>query len=184
MSSEEKPKGDPEEETAADEPSDKEVSDEDLSSLDSLGPDSDYSEFLSSVVSPKLRRAALRKLFSNAKFNVTDGLDDYAEDFSRHAPLGDIVPAEMRTRLKALAARAGSEPIATAAPATTTNHRGRAAALSAMTDLDVTPTSVVEFSSEGRLLIIGEREAALKVAGRMPAEFVCMVFTPGPEAQG
>ena len=47
MSSEEKTKAGPEEETAADEPSDKEVSDEDLSSLDILGPDSDYSEFLS-----------------------------------------------------------------------------------------------------------------------------------------
>jgi ferredoxin len=181
VSSEEKPKAGPEEETASDEPSDKEVSDEDLSSLDILGPDSDYSEFLSSVVSPKLRRAALRKLFSSAKFNVTDGLDDYAEDYSRHAALGDIVPAEMRTRLKALAARVGTEPSATAAPATTANHRARDAALAAMTDLDVTPTSVVEFSSAGRLLIIGEREAALKVASQMPTEFVSTVFTPGPE---
>jgi ferredoxin len=40
----------------------------------------------------------------------------------------------------------------------------------------------VEFSSAGRLLIIGERAAALEVAARMPAEFACMVFTPGPQA--
>ena len=129
MSSEEDPERSSKEEAAADEPSDKQVSDEELSSLDSLGPDSDYSDFLSGAVSSKLRRAALRKLFSSAKFNVTDGLDDYAEDFSRHAPLGDIVPAEMRARLEAMAARAGAEPESTAAPATTANHRARAAAL-------------------------------------------------------
>ena len=42
-----------------------------------------------------------------------------------------------------------------------------------MTDLDVTPTSVVEFSSAGRLLIIGEREAALEV-GRPDARRICL----------
>jgi hypothetical protein len=96
MSSEEKPEPDPEEENAEEESSEKEVSDEDVPPLDSLGPDSDYSDFLSRAVSPKLRRDALRKLFSSAKFNVTDGLDDYAEDFSRHAALGDIVPSQPR----------------------------------------------------------------------------------------
>ena len=182
MSSEEDSKGIPDEEAPTDEASDKEVSDEDLPSLDSLGPDSDYSDFLSSVVSPKLRRAALRKLFSSAKFNVTDGLDDYAEDYSRHIPLGDIVPAEMRTRLAAAAARAGADPGSKAAAQGTPNHQARAAALSALTDLDVTPTSMVEFSSAGRLLVIGERDPALQVAAKMPAEFICTVFTPGPQA--
>ena len=181
MSPEEDPERSPEQETAADEPSEKNVSDEQAPPLESLGPDSDYSDFLSRAVSPKLRRAALRKLFSSAKFNVTDGLDDYAEDYSRHAPLGDIVPAEMRARLEALAARAVTEPGSAKAPAATADHRARAAALSAMTDLDVAPTSVVEFSSAGRLLIIGERAAALEVAARMPAEFACTVFTPGPQ---
>jgi ferredoxin len=184
MSSEEKPEPDPEEENAEEESSEKEVSDEDVPPLDSLGPDSDYSDFLSRAVSPKLRRDALRKLFSSAKFNVTDGLDDYAEDFSRHAALGDIVPAEMRARLAAAATKAGVERGATAAPPTTPNHRARAAALSALSDVDVTPTSVVEFSSAGRLLVIGEREAALQAAARMPAEFACMVFTPGPKEPG
>ena len=100
MSSEEKPEHDPTEETKADEP-EKQKTDEDVPSLDSLGPDSDYSDFLSKAVSPELRRQALRKLFSSPKFNVTDGLDSYAEDFTQHAPLGDIVPAEMRARLEA-----------------------------------------------------------------------------------
>ena len=185
MSSEEKPESGPGAETPADEPSrdessEKQVWDEDVPSLDSLGPDSDYSDFLSRAVSPKLRRDALRKLFSSAKFNVTDGLDDYAEDYSRHAPLGDIVPAEMRARLAAVAARMSPDPDSTAAPPTTANHQARATAMAELSDLEVTPTSVVEFSSAGRLLIVGEPEAALQAAARMPAEFTCVVFTPGP----
>ena len=182
MSSEEKPERDPAAELDAEEPAEKELTDEDVPPLDSLGPDSDYSDFLSSDVSPKLRREALRKLFSSDKFNVTDGLDDYAEDYSRHTPLGDIVPAEMRARLAAVAARAGTKPGSTGAPRTTANHEARDAALSALTHLDVTPTSVVEFSSAGRLLVIGEQEAALRAAARMPTEFACTVFTPGPHA--
>jgi len=182
MSSEDKPERGAATETNGDEPAEKKPSDQDVPPLDSLGPDSDYSGFLSQNVSPKLRREALRKLFSSAKFNVTDGLDDYAEDFTRHTPLGDIVTAEMRARLGTLAQQASAAPGSAAAPATTANHQARAAALSGLTDLDVTPTSVVEFSSAGRLLIIGERDAALRAAARMPDEFTCMVFAPGPRA--
>jgi len=182
MSSDEKPERGPAAETDEDVPVEEKVSDEDAPPLDSLGPDSDYSDFLSRNVSPKLRREALRKLFSSAKFNVTDGLDDYAEDFTRHTPLGDIVTAEMRARLGTLAQQASAALGSAAAPVTTGNHRARAAALSGLSNLDVTPTSVVEFSSAGRVLIIGERDAALQAARRMPSEFTCMVFAPGPRA--
>lgn len=158
--------------------------DEDMPPLESLGPDSDYREFLSKAVSPELRRAALRKLFSSSKFNVTDGLDDYAEDYTRHAPLGEIVPAEMRRRLEALGARDDAAPGPTPAspPASTPIYEDRAAAASEVGKVEVTPTSVVEFSSTGKLLIISERDVALQAAARLPPEFVCTVFTPGPDA--
>jgi ferredoxin len=183
MSSEEEREDEHAEETEAAKPEGQKA-DEDTPPLESLGPDSDYSDFLSKAVSPALRRAALRKLFSSPKFNVTDGLDDYAGDYTQHAPLGDIVPAEMRRRIAAAATRAGTASASTVAPnlASTSDHHARAAALKAVADLEVTPTSVVELSSTGRLLIIGEREHALDAAARMPPEFVCMVFTPGPEA--
>ena len=71
-----------------------------LPDIDSLGEDSDYSAFMASGVDPSLRRKALRKLFSSAKFNVCDGLDDYCEDFTRWTPLGDIVTADMRHHLE------------------------------------------------------------------------------------
>ena len=87
--------------------------DEDMPPLESLGPESDYSAFMSPRVSPALRRQALRRLFSSPKFNITDGLDDYCEDFTKWRPLGDIVTADMRhqmeRRLKE-AMEAGEEP--------------------------------------------------------------------------
>lgn len=71
-----------------------------LPSLESLGEDSDYSAFLNADVPADLQRKALRKLFRSPKFNVRDGLDDYDLDFSSPEPLGDIVTAEMRHRLR------------------------------------------------------------------------------------
>ena len=72
-----------------------------LPPIESLGEDSDYSAFLASDVPADMQRKALRKLFQSPKFNVRDGLDDYDLDFSSPEPLGDIVTAEMRHRLRA-----------------------------------------------------------------------------------
>ena len=82
------------------EPTDAEAPTE-LPPLESLDENSDYSAFLNKDVPPDLRQQALRKLFQSPKFNVRDGLDDYDWDFSNPEPLGDIVTAEMRYRIKA-----------------------------------------------------------------------------------
>ena len=58
------------------------LTDADMPPIASLGSDSDYSGFLSPGVSEELRRLALRKLFHSPIFNVTDGLDDYDDDFT------------------------------------------------------------------------------------------------------
>ena len=91
--------------------------DEDMPSLDSLDENSDYSGFLSPGVSEGLRRRALRKLFSSAVFNIPDGLDDYDDDFTSFAALGDIVTSDMRHQAEVEAererqARADAEPSA------------------------------------------------------------------------
>ena len=77
-----------------------ELTDADMPPLATLGADSDYSGFMSSRVSESLRRAALRKLFHGKEFNVVDGLDDYAEDFTTFQALGDLVTADMRHMLE------------------------------------------------------------------------------------
>lgn len=74
------------------------LTDADMPPLDALDEQSDYSGFLSPGVSEELRQLALRKLFRAATFNVTDGLDDYDEDFTSFAKLGEIVTREMRVR--------------------------------------------------------------------------------------
>ncbi|RCX26580.1 DUF3306 domain-containing protein [Thioalbus denitrificans] len=79
-----------------------------LPPLESLDADSDYRGFLSPEVDEVLRRVALRRLFHLPAFNVTDGLDDYAEDFTQFAPLGDTVTHEMRRMLEREAERAAA----------------------------------------------------------------------------
>lgn len=80
--------------------------DDDMPPIDTLTVDSDYSGFFSPKVSDTLRKAALRKLFHSAQFNVIDELDDYAEDFTTFQSLGDIVTADMKHQLEMQAKRA------------------------------------------------------------------------------
>ena len=79
---------------------DPEPTDADMPPLESLTADSDYRGFMSSKVSESLRRAALKKLFLSAQFNVIDELDDYAEDFTTFQALGDLVTADMRHQIE------------------------------------------------------------------------------------
>ena len=74
--------------------------DADMPPLDSLGPESDYSGFMSPGVSDELRRLALRKLFRSPLYNITDGLDDYDDDFRSFAVLSEAFHAK-RTRSQA-----------------------------------------------------------------------------------
>jgi len=61
-----------------------------LPSLDELGPDSDFRGFMKPDVDDGVRRAALKQLFSDPHFNVADGLDVYAEDYTK---LESMAPA-------------------------------------------------------------------------------------------
>jgi len=82
------------------------LTDEDMPPIETMGEDDNYGDFLSPKVSEKLRKAALRKLFHGAGFNIRDGLDDYDEDFTFFEPLGDIVTADMRHREEMLERKA------------------------------------------------------------------------------
>lgn len=86
--------------TAVDAEPRQELTDADMPPLDSLHSDSDYSVFMSPGVSEQLRTRALRKLFHLPAFNVTDGLNDYDEDYTRFASLGNVVTQEMKRLLK------------------------------------------------------------------------------------
>ncbi|MBI3935410.1 MAG: DUF3306 domain-containing protein [Betaproteobacteria bacterium] len=63
--------------------------------LDELTIDSDFGAFFHPGVDEALRRAALKKLFSDPRFNVMDGLDVYIDDYSKSEP----IPEEMLKQL-------------------------------------------------------------------------------------
>ena len=81
------------------------LTDADMPAIDSLTPDSNFSDFLSPGVSDALRKRALRKLFHSEVFNLRDGLDEYDDDFTKFEKLGDIVTADMRHRMEMEAQR-------------------------------------------------------------------------------
>jgi len=63
---------------------------------DTLTFDSDYRQFFHPKVGEDVRRAALKKLFSDPRFNVMDGLDVYIDDYSKTEP----IPPEMLAGLR------------------------------------------------------------------------------------
>jgi hypothetical protein len=83
--------------------------DADMPPLALLTADSDLSDFFSPDVSENLRREALRRVFALPRYNLTDGLDDYAEDYTAYRPLGELVTAGLRQHRDRLAARTGAQ---------------------------------------------------------------------------
>ena len=77
-----------------------ELTDDDMPAVETLDEHSDFSMFLSPKVSETLRRQALRKLFHFQQFNITDGLNDYDEDYTDFETLGDIIPHDMKRMLQ------------------------------------------------------------------------------------
>lgn len=76
------------------------LTDADMPDLKTLDEDSDYSMFLSEKVTPALRKKALRKLFLSSKINVLDGLNDYDENYTNFAGLGDVIPYDLKQELQ------------------------------------------------------------------------------------
>jgi hypothetical protein len=66
-----------------------------LPPLDSLNFESDFKAFMQGKVEEGVKRAALKKLFADPRFNVMDGLDTYIDDYSIENP----IPDEMMARL-------------------------------------------------------------------------------------
>lgn len=51
-------------------------------------------------VDAETKKAALRSLFRQPEFNVRDGLNEYDDDFTKFASLGNLVTHEMKRMLK------------------------------------------------------------------------------------
>ena len=72
------------------------LTDADMPAIESLTADSDVSAFFNKGVSAALRKAALRYVFQQPKFNIRDGLNDYDGDYTVFEPLGDTITSDMK----------------------------------------------------------------------------------------
>ena len=69
-----------------------------LPPVESLTFESDFSAFMQPKIDEVIKRAALRKLFSDPSFNVMDGLDIYIGDYTQADPM----PAGMLEKLSSV----------------------------------------------------------------------------------
>ena len=90
-----------------------------LPPVEKLDFDSDYRAFFHPKVSEDTRRAALKKLFSDPRFNVMDGMDVYIDDYSKTEPIPPAMMAGLRQAQKILEWAKGEEkdePVERASP--------------------------------------------------------------------
>ena len=74
-----------------------------LPPVESLTIDADFSGFLHPEVDEGVRKAALKKLFSDPHFNVMDGLDVDIDDYSKPDPIPAAMLAGLRQAQNILA---------------------------------------------------------------------------------
>ncbi|MEP7299249.1 MAG: DUF3306 domain-containing protein [Burkholderiales bacterium] len=58
-----------------------------MADVAALSRDSDYARFVAGNVDVDVKRAAMKKLFSDPHFNVMDGLDTYIDDYGKPDPI-------------------------------------------------------------------------------------------------
>jgi hypothetical protein len=66
-----------------------------LDDVAQLTPEADFKPFMARQVTPEVRNAAVKKLFTDPHFNVMDGLDIYIDDYSKPSPLSAADMAQM-----------------------------------------------------------------------------------------
>ena len=67
-----------------------------LADVARLSSDADYSAFVAHGMDSQVRRAAMKKLFSDPHFNVVDGLDIYMGDYTQSASISAAMLAALR----------------------------------------------------------------------------------------
>jgi Protein of unknown function (DUF3306) len=68
-----------------------------LEDAKALTKDSDFKPFMAKSVSPEVKNAAMKKLFTDPHFNVMDMMDTYVDDYSKSDP----IPMEMLKEMTA-----------------------------------------------------------------------------------
>jgi hypothetical protein len=85
-----------------------------LPPVDSLTFDSDFTAFLRPEVDADLKRAALKQLFRDPRFNVMDGLDTYIDDYTKADPIPEDMLAGLMQRFASASLPDEPPPVAAA----------------------------------------------------------------------
>lgn len=62
-----------------------------LEDVEALTAQSDFKRFAAADVSPEVKNAAMKKLFTDPRYNVMDGLDVYIDDYSKPDPIPEAM---------------------------------------------------------------------------------------------
>src|SRR2546430_2589068 len=96
-----------------------------LPPVESLTFDSDFTAFLQPGVDDKVKRAALKQLFRDPRFNIMDGLDTYIDDYTKADPIPpDIVADLLQRGFSSTSETGGGEAGATPRPKAVLPARG------------------------------------------------------------
>src|SRR5438552_10273735 len=96
-----------------------------LPPVESLTFDSDFTAFLQPGVDDKVKRAALKQLFRDPRFNIMDGLDTYIDDYTKADPIPpDIVADLLQRGFGSISETGGAEAVASPPPNATLPARG------------------------------------------------------------
>ena len=81
-----------------------------LPPVDKLTPDSDFTGFMHPKVEDALRRVALKKLFSDPRFNVADPFEAYSGDWTGGEPIPEDMLATLNQAKRLLFDEKKEEP--------------------------------------------------------------------------
>lgn len=117
-----------------------------LPPIEELNPDSDFVPFMNPKVDGETRRAALKKLFTDAHFNVPDPFEAYSEDYT----VSETIPMEMLKTLNHAQKLLFDEP---------EKKVEAAVAAAAPSDGSQTDTPQAETPQEGSKDAVGKQDA-------------------------
>ena len=69
-----------------------------LPPIESLTIDSDFAPFFKPQVDESIKRAALKQLFRDPRFNIMDGLDTYIDDYTQPDPIPSAMLEDLMQR--------------------------------------------------------------------------------------
>jgi hypothetical protein len=82
----------------------------DLPAIESLTIDSDFAPFFKPQVDESIKRAALKQLFRDPRFNIMDGLDTYIDDYTQADPIPSAMLEDLMQRRVFFSPSAETDP--------------------------------------------------------------------------